>query len=257
LSSIYIDRKKFDIDLIVFDKDGLLFDSNYFWKELTIARLSELKKYLSIEKLLMWLTIMGISAIVKNSSEILIKHIDPLGITALATPDEESIITASFIYQNSDVEWLQARDIAFSAFLKADQRIFLEKCLHPKKGFPEIFSKLKKSGILYGIATSDNLDRAKKSINIFDSAKNLSFIITPKDVKNGKPDPEMLFLASKKMNIDTSKIMMVGDSYVDMIMARRAKTVGVGITKSSIMKNKMKPYAEVVVDSLSDIIIDM
>jgi HAD superfamily hydrolase (TIGR01549 family) len=53
-------------------------------------------------------------------------------------------------------------------------------------------------------------------------------ILTCKDVKRGKPHPDMLLLASEKLGIDPRELLFVGDMDVDREAAQRANIRFVG-----------------------------
>ena len=88
---------------------------------------------------------------------------------------------------------------------------------------------------------------------MFDDFDHLDFVITPKEVKHNKPEPDMLQMVAERYDIDPSAIMMVGDSYVDVMMAANAGSIGIGIPEFDDMARKMEPYATVMAQSLDDI----
>lgn len=53
-------------------------------------------------------------------------------------------------------------------------------------------------------------------------------ILTCKDVKRGKPHPDMLLLASEKLAVDPSELLFIGDMDVDQEAAHRANIRFVG-----------------------------
>ena len=79
------------------------------------------------------------------------------------------------------------------------------------------------------------------------------FVVTSADVPLGKPNPDMLLYISEKENLPTSHMVMIGDSYVDVAMAKAAGSIGFGVTVFDDMKEKMKPYATEILDSLEGI----
>lgn len=239
--------QEFEVEAIVFDKDGLLFDSQHFWKHLALMRMECLSR-ISGFPMREWLNLFGV-----EYEDDQVVRVDPYGIFAVATPQEEAIVTASLIRSSTSAQWGDCRRMAVSAFHDADREFNLLQALLPKKGFPDIFHRLREQGITYGIATSDELHRTRDSIDSFDSYEALRFAITPVDVKRGKPSPDMLLLASKLVSVPLDKIMMIGDSVVDVQMAREAGCIGVGIPDDDEMSRKMESYADCIIDSLDEI----
>ena len=247
MTKVRVGSDVYDIDGFVFDKDGLLFDSLHFWKGLAAFRIAQLAK-LEGFPLQEWCRLFGV-----RTADGLVQDIDPAGIFAIASPQEEVTISAALLHDATGQEWGRCRDLAGEAFRSADENFDVRQVLTPKPGFPDIFRRLRAAGIPYGIATSDDERRARVSVDVYDRADALSFIITPADVKKGKPSPDMLHLASEKLGVPTNRLMMLGDSYVDVQMAREAGSVGIGIPEDEGMKAKMVPYASNIIASLEEI----
>lgn len=237
-------------ELFVFDKDGLLFDSETFWAELAATRARNFALQTGNEELAFrWLQFMGVEKDGSGGYKT-----DPLGIMATASPEEEIAVTAGFLSEHKKLGWTEARDNARTIFETSDQELDLTRALKPKEGFPGIFRRLRDRKIPYGIATSDTYARAKASIQRFDDWETVRFTITPKDVSRGKPDREMLDKISALTNIKTSEIVMIGDSYVDVEMASAAGAIGIGVTRDPEMKQRMRAFTPWIVESLEQII---
>ena len=58
---------------------------------------------------------------------------------------------------------------------------------------------------------------------------------------------------SKKQNIPTERIVMIGDSYVDVKMAKAAGSIGIGVTADPVMQEKMAPFASEIIPTLEKI----
>lgn len=256
MAVISVCGQKFDIDVVVFDKDGCLFKSKAFWEGLARSRYEKLAAVSDENVALKWLNLVGITSHLGEDGVLCVDDVDPMGTLAIAPPHEEVIICATVLQQNMGWQWPQCRDTARKVFEEADAKLDLASCIIPTKGFPEIFERLHKAGITFGIATSDDLDRAQRSIKMYSDLDYLAFLITPVDVVNNKPDREILDLVASRFNVDTSRIMMVGDSFVDVQMAQNAGSVGIGIPEYDFTRERMKPYATVVAGSLDDIIIE-
>jgi len=58
---------------------------------------------------------------------------------------------------------------------------------------------------------------------------------------------------SRRLDIPAAQLVMVGDSYVDVEMARRAGAVGIGIPETETMRAQMEEMGVIVVNSLDEI----
>lgn len=255
MRKISIKGQIFEVEAVVFDKDGLLFDSSVFWRELAQARLNAALQRIDEAIVCDWLKLMDVGFEIDENHKLCVNKVKPDGVTAVASPDEEVMITATFLMQRLECSWPKARETAREIFSEGDLCIDMVKAISPKTGFPQIFQRLRAAGIPYGVATSDDLKRARNSIDMYDDFEMLDFVITPKDVKRNKPATDMLDLVAEKYGVESKYLMMVGDSYVDVMMANAAGAIGVGIPEFFNMKEKMKPYATVLAETLDDIII--
>lgn len=70
-------------------------------------------------------------------------------------------------------------------------------------------------------------------------------VITISNVKKGKPDPEQLFLAAKKLRVKPSDCLMIGDSIYDAMAAKRAKMDFIGLTSGYSSQKDMRKYPSV------------
>lgn len=245
---LQVNGQRIEVDVVVFDKDGLLFDSQYFWKRLAEARLNELSRYVGQTGVRDWCELFGI-----QEEDGIITGVDPNGIFALAPPQEEVVVTASVLKRHKESDWGNCRSEAMAIFESSDHDFDLSNALLPKMGFPHVFNRLQEAGIVYGIATSDDYARTLSSIGRFARTDDLSFIVTPVDVQRGKPNPDMLELIAERTGARRDRIVMIGDSFVDVQMAKEAGCIGIGIPDDPIMLEKMRPFASLIVNSLEEI----
>ncbi|MBR2560266.1 MAG: HAD family hydrolase [Firmicutes bacterium] len=246
--------KELDIDLVIFDKDGCLFESKAFWTGLAESRAIRLAAATSEDIALDWLNLVGMPARRDENGGLAIYGCDPMGPLALAPPSEEIIICASVILKATGWRWPKCRETAEAVFYEADRNLDLDKCIVPRKGFPGVFERLSKAGVPFGIATSDEEGRARASIGKYTDLGALSFIVTPEDVVHNKPDRETIDLIAGRFGIkDNSRILMVGDSYVDMLMARSAGAYGMGVPEFPESREEMRPFASFIAGSLDEL----
>ena len=255
MKKVFINGRCYDIRLAVFDKDGLMFQSKPFWIALAQSRVDAMKAYYPEiwesfgEK---YLQLTG-AEYAWEGRLIRVKDVDPLGIFAVASVPEETTAMTAFFAEHMEMSWLEARKAAERIFGAAEEFFHLEDALKPRKGFPDILKRLREASIPYGIATSDTKERARRSVDLFDDYSKVEFVVTIDDVERGKPAPDMLWWIQNKMKIPMENIAMIGDSLVDVQMAKNAGAIGIGIPEYEDMRRKMCGIASEIVDSLEDI----
>ena len=247
-----INGRNYETDLLVFDKDGLMFSSEQFWIELANARMRAIIKHCAVDDTLAWAGLVGIHA-ETDGRTVTASEVDPTGILAVASPAEEITVLAGFLTAKQGLTWHEARQLARDLFAESDEDIDLKRALKPQPGFTELMDTLSKLGIPYGVATSDTFERTRDSMSMFGCWENVRFVVTPTDVEHGKPEPDMLLYISEKQNIPTERITMIGDSYVDVKMAEAAGSIGIGVTADPAMQEKMAPFASEIVPTLEKI----
>lgn len=241
-------------ELFVFDKDGLLFKSLNFWKGLAESRLKALEALTFTDLIFDWAKLMGVE-LGGSPGDICVTRVNATGCLAIASISEEISSTTGYLALKAGLPWVEARETSREIISLADSFFDLEASLEPQKGFPEIFRRLREANIKYGIATSDTKERAERSIELYDDPSQLAFIVTPEDVKYGKPNAEMISYISKITGVQPRNITVVGDSYVDALMAKNAGAVGVGIPEDQIMAEQIERYTDIILSSLDEILL--
>ena len=244
-----------EADLFVFDKDGLMFESLPFWIELMNERCRTLLPVLGPAQTERWAHLMGADTVIAGDGEPRTGQVNPLGLLAVASPFEERTVTAGCLVAQFGWSWPEARDRAQQLFERADRALNLRRALKPRPGFVELMGQLSQQGIPYGVATSDTYDRVKDSMSLYGCWEKVQFVVTPEDVAQSKPAPDMLRLIAGRTGVPMERIVMVGDSSVDVEMAERAGSLGIGVSTDPAMRERMRPFAAAVLNSLEEIVL--
>ncbi|MDD4353801.1 MAG: HAD-IA family hydrolase [Candidatus Nanoarchaeia archaeon] len=69
-------------------------------------------------------------------------------------------------------------------------------------------------------------------------------VITASDVKNAKPDPEMINKIIKELNYEKKNCVMIGDSIYDYLSAKKANVRFIAVLSKSDYANELKKVAE-------------
>jgi HAD superfamily hydrolase (TIGR01549 family) len=109
------------------------------------------------------------------------------------------------------------------------------------KAFPEVnelLATLKREKIPYAIATSGDLQDVQPLIDLLELPGGVP-IISKKDAANPKPDPTLFMKAAEQLNSRSEDTLVVGDSVWDMLAARRAHFLGIGLLTGGYGESEM------------------
>jgi HAD superfamily hydrolase (TIGR01509 family) len=95
-------------------------------------------------------------------------------------------------------------------------------------GAPELLAELDSSGIAWIIATSGSERFARPAVTALGLDEDIP-MITRDAVRYAKPDPDLFLAAADRLGVDIRQAFVVGDSVWDMLAARRAGALAIGL----------------------------
>jgi HAD superfamily hydrolase (TIGR01509 family) len=101
--------------------------------------------------------------------------------------------------------------------------------VRPLPGANALLTLLTDAGIPWAIATSGRLETAGPVLDMLGVDLARSVVITRDDVKYAKPEPDLFLAAARRLGVDIEMASVVGDSVWDMLAARRARALGIGL----------------------------
>lgn len=101
--------------------------------------------------------------------------------------------------------------------------------IRPLPGARELLSHLTEAGVPWAIATSSRIATAKPTLETLDVDPARVPVVTRDEVQHAKPDPDLFLAAADRLNADIINAVVVGDSIWDLLAARRARALGVGL----------------------------
>ena len=100
--------------------------------------------------------------------------------------------------------------------------------VRPLPGARQLLAHLSMLGVPWVIATSAKLASARPSLQSLGLGPEV-IIVTRDQVEYAKPDPDLFLEAAKQLGIAIDDVVGVGDSVWDLLAARRARALGVGL----------------------------
>jgi HAD superfamily hydrolase (TIGR01509 family) len=100
--------------------------------------------------------------------------------------------------------------------------------VRPLPGACELLAYLTLIGVPWAIATSGRRDSASRALAALQLDPEAP-IVTRDDVQHAKPDPDLFIVAAERLGASIADSVVVGDSVWDLLAARRAGALGVGL----------------------------
>jgi HAD superfamily hydrolase (TIGR01549 family) len=95
-------------------------------------------------------------------------------------------------------------------------------------GARDLLQYLTRVGVPWAVATSGRLETAGPVLDMLGIPPDVP-IITRDQVHYAKPDPDLFLAAAQRLGVDITSSVVVGDSVWDLLAARRARALGVGL----------------------------
>lgn len=167
------------IEAIIFDMDGVLFDTESLYLK---SWIKVFKKYGYTMEKEIYLDVMGTGR--ENVKKVFKEKFgDNL-------PIEE-------MYKEKDIELFKE----------------IEENLEVKDGVLELLTYLKENNYKIALATSGERIRMEKQMKKANFIKFFDALVTKEDVNKNKPNPDIFLKAAEKINVEPKKCMVIEDSF--------------------------------------------
>jgi HAD superfamily hydrolase (TIGR01509 family) len=100
--------------------------------------------------------------------------------------------------------------------------------VRPLPGARELLAYLAEAGVPHAIATSGYAESAGPTVQSLGVGPGVP-LITRDHVAHAKPDPDLFLAAAERLGVPIEHCVVVGDSIWDLLAARRARALGIGL----------------------------
>ncbi len=111
--------------------------------------------------------------------------------------------------------------------------------VRPLPGARELLAYLTDVGAPWAIATSGRAETARPALELLDLPPDAA-VVTRDQVQRAKPDPDLFIAAAERLGVPVSTSMVVGDSVWDLLAARRAGALGVGLLSGGYGQDELE-----------------
>ena len=111
--------------------------------------------------------------------------------------------------------------------------------IRPLPGARELLTYLTRAGVPWAIATSGRRDSAQPLLDMLDVGPEIP-VVTRDQVEHAKPDPDLFLAAAQRLTVPIETSLVVGDSVWDLLAARRARALGVGLLSGGYGQDELE-----------------
>ncbi|MGN0988760.1 MAG: HAD family hydrolase [Eubacteriales bacterium] len=209
------------VDLVIFDMDGLLFDTEILYLN---------KWFVAAERFGVKITKDQVIKSMGASREVMEKYFHEL-------------FGAEFLFQDA---------------IKAISDLIVEDVekngLKIKKGFPELYTFLKKRGIKTALATSTGQARTELYLQKSGLTDAFDLVLCGESVSHGKPAPDIFLKAARALGAAPDRCMVLEDSANGILAASRAGMIPVCIPDLKQPSDEIRSKCYKVLSSLDCVV---
>jgi len=125
-----------------------------------------------------------------------------------------------------------------SLHAEAFERRFASQ-VRPLPGATDLLRALADAGVPHAIATSGRLETARRSLEML-GINDAVPVITRDLVRHAKPDPDLFLAAAERLSISIHDCVVVGDSVWDLLAARRARALSIGLLSGGYGQDELE-----------------
>jgi HAD superfamily hydrolase (TIGR01509 family) len=111
--------------------------------------------------------------------------------------------------------------------------------VRPLPGALELLATLSRAAVPWAIATSGRLESAGPTLALLQLAPEVP-VVTRDQVQHAKPDPDLFVAAADRLSVNVADSVVVGDSVWDLLAARRARALGVGLLSGGYGRDELE-----------------
>jgi HAD superfamily hydrolase (TIGR01549 family) len=112
--------------------------------------------------------------------------------------------------------------------------------IRPLPGARELLAYLSDTKVPWAIATSGRMETARPVLETLGVDFDRIPVVTRDQVKYAKPDPDLFLAAAERLGADIEHALVLGDSVWDMLAARRARALGIGLLSGGYGQDELE-----------------
>jgi HAD superfamily hydrolase (TIGR01509 family) len=111
--------------------------------------------------------------------------------------------------------------------------------VRPLPSARELLRYLSELRVPWAIATSGYVETARPVIDLLGVGEDVP-VVTRDLVRHAKPDPDLFLAAADRLGVEIGESVVVGDSVWDLLAARRARALGIGLLSGGYGQDELE-----------------
>jgi len=111
--------------------------------------------------------------------------------------------------------------------------------VRPLPGARELLRYLTEARVPWAVATSGLLESAGPALELLGVPRDVP-VVTRDQVAHAKPDPDLFRAAAERLGVPIAHSVVIGDSVWDLLAARRAPALGVGLLSGGYGRDELE-----------------
>lgn len=128
------------------------------------------------------------------------------------------------------------------------------KTVHKKKGLIELLNYLESNEIKMAVASSSSTETIEYYLDLEGIRHYFDCVVSGEEVENGKPAPDIFLKACESMKVPPENAIVLEDSIHGLKAARAAKIHNIFIPDRIQVSDELREISDVIRDDLSEVI---
>lgn len=218
MAQLKINNHTYDIDGILFDKDGTLLDFRSLWINWADTLINDMIKLAQLPQE------EDISLAQSIGYDIENKIWDPKGPLCIGSLDDLISILSHHLY-NKGMPWNESIELVTTVCLETNEKNNRKNTIKPVAGLNHFLMKAREVDLKLGVVTSDNYSQAVQNLEALAILPYFHSVIGHDQVERGKPFPDMVEKSCGELGVNPSRTLIFGDSNGDMILGEKSDMV--------------------------------
>ena len=209
--SLKVNNSEYEAKAILFDKDGTIIELEEMWGCWLKISSNILKNMIKNE-------FPGVHA---QKFTLFRADFDNKSPLAIGSMQEIYTILTWQMYQ-SGISWIEAKNIMERSKIIIDYEMSKIKPAIPTKGILNFLKDCHDLKIPLAIVTSDDKYSAIKHMKWIGAYEYFNTILGRDSISKGKPNPEIVETACRKLGYSASEVILIGDTEMDMQLGKNS-----------------------------------